>query len=84
MCNKKNKTQVLNQNYLKMISNLITKYLNNQATEKEVELVFEWIAASDANKKEFIALKKTWVLTSIESETKEKDWQSIQNKIKSR
>jgi len=52
-----------------MISNLITKYLNNEASEKEVELIFKWIEASNANKKEFIALKKTWVLTSVSANT---------------
>ncbi|QXP63359.1 FecR family protein [Polaribacter sp. HaHaR_3_91] len=66
-----------------MISNLITKYLNNEASEKEVELIFKWIEASNANKKEFIALKKTWVLTSVSANTEKKDWQEVQKKIRS-
>ena len=64
-----------------MISNLITKYLNGDATENEVELIFEWIDASEANKKEFIALKKAWALTEVSNTDKDLAWKALQNKI---
>ncbi|OAD46757.1 FecR family protein [Polaribacter atrinae] len=65
-----------------MVSKLITKYLNNEASEKEVALIFKWIEASSSNKKEFIALKKTWALTSVSEHTPKKDWQEVQKKIR--
>jgi len=65
-----------------MISKLITKYLNNEASEKEVALIFKWIEASSSNKKEFIALKKAWALTSVSEHTLKKDWQEIQKKVR--
>ena len=64
-----------------MISNLITKYLNGDATEKEVELIFEWIDASENNKKEFIALKKAWALTEVSNTNKDIAWKAIQKNI---
>ena len=64
-----------------MISNLITKYLNGDATEKEVELIFEWIDASETNKKEFIALKKAWILTEVSNTNKDMAWKAIQKNI---
>ena len=64
-----------------MILNLITKYLNGDATEKEVELIFEWIDASENNKKEFIALKKAWALTEFSNTNKDIAWKAIQKNI---
>lgn len=56
-----------------MISNLIDKYLSNEATEQEVQTLFEWIEASEENKKQFINAKKAWAIATlsgtIESET---------------
>jgi len=51
-----------------MISDIIYKYLSNEATEQEVQRLFEWIEASEDNKKHFINIKKTWVITTL-SET---------------
>ncbi|MEP3838109.1 MAG: FecR family protein [Algibacter sp.] len=64
-----------------MISNLITKYLNGDATEKEIKLIFDWIDASEVNKKEFIALKKAWVLTEVSNPDQDIAWKAIQKKI---
>jgi len=64
-----------------MISNLITKYLNGDATEKEVELIFEWIDASEANRKEFINLKKAWALTEVSKVERDEAWRALKDKI---
>jgi transmembrane sensor len=48
-----------------MITEIIHKYLSNEASEQEVQTLFEWIDASEENKKHFITLKKTWALTAF-------------------
>ncbi|KUJ63505.1 iron dicitrate transport regulator FecR [Flavobacteriaceae bacterium CRH] len=48
-----------------MTSEIIYKYLSNEASEQEVQALFEWIDASEENKKHFINLKKTWAITSL-------------------
>ncbi|MFQ3181048.1 MAG: transmembrane sensor [Polaribacter sp.] len=65
-----------------MIHNLLYKYLNNEASEEEVLQVFDWIEKSDENKNEFIQLKKLWVLSIQESESKNLyDWNQIKQQI---
>lgn len=48
-----------------MTSEIIYKYLSNKASEQEVQQLFDWMEASEENKKHFISLKKTWVLSSL-------------------
>ncbi|MFH7015426.1 FecR family protein [Flavobacterium sp. FlaQc-47] len=48
-----------------MITEIIYKYLSNEASEQEVEILFEWIDASEKNKKHFITLKKTWAISGL-------------------
>ncbi|OXB00923.1 FecR family protein [Flavobacterium pectinovorum] len=48
-----------------MISEILHKYLSNEASEQEIQTLFEWIDASEENKKQFINLKKTWAITSL-------------------
>lgn len=48
-----------------MTSELIYKYLSNEASEQEVQMLFDWIDASEENKKQFITVKKTWTLTAL-------------------
>ncbi|WP_337965300.1 DUF4974 domain-containing protein [uncultured Flavobacterium sp.] len=48
-----------------MTSELIYKYLSNEASEQEVQSLFDWIDASEENKKHFISLKKTWALATL-------------------
>jgi len=48
-----------------MTSEIIYKYLSNEASEQEVQMLFEWIDASEENKRHFITLKKTWALTAL-------------------
>jgi transmembrane sensor len=51
-----------------MTSELINKYLSNEASEQEVQALFEWIDASEENRKYFINLKKTWTLAALSEE----------------
>ncbi|MDW8850825.1 DUF4974 domain-containing protein [Flavobacterium sp. MMLR14_040] len=48
-----------------MISEILHKYLSNEATEQEIQTLFEWIDASEENKKQFITAKKIWAMTSL-------------------
>jgi len=61
-----------------MISSLITKYLNGEATEQEVSQVFNWIETSKANKKQFIDLKKVWSMTCVSDSEKINTWHQVQ------
>ena len=54
-----------------MISEILTKYLSNEATEQEIQTLFEWIEASEENRKQFIAAKKIWAMTSLSDGTLE-------------
>ncbi|MBF4516803.1 DUF4974 domain-containing protein [Flavobacterium sp. ANB] len=53
-----------------MTSEIIYKYLSNEASEQEVHALFEWIDASEENKKHFINLKKTWAIASLSDDIK--------------
>ncbi|MBS7232133.1 DUF4974 domain-containing protein [Flavobacterium psychroterrae] len=48
-----------------MITEIIYKYFSNEASEQEVQTLFEWIDASEENKKHFISLKKTWAISGL-------------------
>jgi transmembrane sensor len=52
-----------------MISEIIHKYLSNEASEQEVQTLFEWIEASEENKKHFITLKKAWAIIPLSSDS---------------
>jgi len=66
-----------------MISEILTKYLSNEATEQEIQTLFEWIEASEENKKQFIASKKIWAMSSLSDVTVE-ETQVIQLKAKNK
>jgi transmembrane sensor len=63
------------------MTNLIYKYLNDKATEKEVALVFEWIEKSEENKNQFVALKKLWSITTISNKKNSYRWSKIKNQL---
>ena len=51
-----------------MTSEIISKYLSNEASEQEVQALFDWIEASDENKNQFIKAKKIWALITLSSD----------------
>ena len=61
------------------MESLIIKYLNGEANEHQVSLVFNWIEASQKNKKEFSDLKKTWAMSRVSKSDKKIAWHNIQN-----
>lgn len=63
-----------------MITELILKYLNSEASEKEIASIFEWIDASEENKATFIELKKSWVITASSNSAKTISWNIIKKK----
>ncbi|MGY5353990.1 FecR family protein [Wenyingzhuangia sp. IMCC45467] len=60
---------------------LLYKYLQNNATEKEVAQVFKWIDASEENKQQFLLLKKSTLLTAEASVDSHKAFQQVQKQI---
>lgn len=53
---------------------IINKYLAGEASEAEVQEVFQWIESSSSNRKEFMQYKKIWVLTSKPLGSEEESW----------
>ncbi|MFB9080806.1 FecR family protein [Flavobacterium procerum] len=53
-----------------MTSEILNKYLSNEASEQEVQALFEWIEASEENKQQFITAKKAWVLNALTDDIK--------------
>ncbi len=64
-----------------MISNLIIKYLNGEASEAEISQIYDWIDRSESNKNEFIAMKKTWAMMPFLDENTQQEWEKLQLKI---
>lgn len=48
-----------------MISEIINKYLSNEASEEEIQALFEWIDATEENRQQFLTAKKALVLTTL-------------------
>jgi len=48
-----------------MTSEILHKYLSNEASEQEVQALFDWIEASEENKNQFVKAKKIWALTTL-------------------
>ncbi|GGW45896.1 FecR family protein [Arenibacter certesii] len=59
----------------------IEKYLSGEATEDEVEALFEWINADPINERRYIDFKKVWAITSESNQNKAQAWQLIQKSI---
>lgn len=53
---------------------IINKYLAGEASEAEVQEVFQWIYSSPENRKEFIQYKKIWALTSRSENSQDEAW----------
>lgn len=64
-----------------MISTLIIKYLDGNASETETSQVFEWIEASRDNKEVFMDLKKTWALSKVSNSEKTDVWNNLKTAI---
>lgn len=45
------------------IYTLISKYFNDECTQDEISSILDWCNESEENKKEFIQLKKLWVIS---------------------
>ncbi|NKI27452.1 FecR family protein [Arenibacter sp. 6A1] len=67
-----------------MNQSAIVKYLSGEASEDEVEALFEWINSDPLNERMYIDLIKVWAMTSESNENKTQAWQSIQKSIDKR
>lgn len=56
---------------------IINKYLAGEASEGEVQEVFQWMNSDSENRKEFIQYKKVWALTSKSNENTDKAWSRV-------
>lgn len=57
-----------------MNDSIINKYLAGEASEAEVQDVFQWIDSSPENREKFIQYKKIWALTSRIEKSREESW----------
>ncbi len=53
---------------------IINKYLAGEASEAEVQEVFQWIDSAPENRQEFIKYKKIWALTSRSENNQDVAW----------
>lgn len=60
---------------------IINKYLSGEASETEVQELFQWIDSDSENRKEFIRYKKVWALTSRSIENQNESWDAISSKL---
>lgn len=56
---------------------IINKYLAGEASEVEVQKVFQWMNSDSENRKEFIQYKKVWALTTQSNQNPDKAWNTI-------
>ncbi len=52
------------------IYSLITKYLNHDCNEDEIRTILDWCEQSEDSKREFIRLKKIWVISDKQTDDK--------------
>jgi ferric-dicitrate binding protein FerR (iron transport regulator) len=64
-----------------MDHHLISKYLLGNATEEEVERIFQWIDDSPENKSVFIQFKKAWALGAKSDEDSQLAWKALESKL---
>lgn len=60
---------------------IISRYLEGNASEKDVQEIFQWIESEAKNRKEFIQYKKLWALTSRSMEDVNAMWNPVSEKI---
>jgi ferric-dicitrate binding protein FerR (iron transport regulator) len=56
---------------------IINKYLAGEASEGEVQEVFQWMNSDLTNRKEFIQYKKVWALTSKSNDNTDQAWTRV-------
>jgi transmembrane sensor len=60
---------------------IINKYLSGEASEAEVQEVFQWIDSDSENRIEFIQYKKLWALTSKTTGDQDENWNTLSSKL---
>ena len=63
-------------------NNLISKYLQGEATEEEIKTLFDWVDSAAKNREEFITYKKVWALSAVSKDENSNDFKKLQFKIK--
>ncbi len=68
------------------IHTLILKYIENRCTQDEIDFILSWCNESEENKKEFIRIKKAWLVSDKKNDEKITSltpdvWKNIINNI---
>ena len=63
-------------------NNLISRYLQGEATEEEIKTLFDWVDSAAKNREEFITYKKVWALSAVSKDENSNDFKKLQFKIK--
>lgn len=64
-----------------MQDTLLHKYLIGEASEAEVQKVFEWMEASPENRQELVRLKQIWAITSAAEVDENIAWSEISKQV---
>ena len=72
----------VNRNMHKEENNLISRYLQGEATEEEIKTLFDWVDSEAKNREELIMCKKVWALSAVSTEENSNDYKKLQFKIK--
>jgi len=66
-------------------SDLIGKYLAKEATGEEINILEEWVKRDPENKKTFLDLKQTWILSNAEHTDRQinlnKEWEQLHSTV---
>lgn len=65
-----------------MQDTLLHKYLIGEASETEVQTVFEWMEASPENRQELVRLKQIWAITASAEVDDESGWNKVISRTK--
>ena len=64
---------------------LISRYLSGNATDEEVRQLEQWVLASAENKRQFKAIKESWVLAGMKKDTAkvdvEQEWKTLNQQL---
>ena len=63
-------------------NNLISRYLQGEATEEVIKTLFDWVDSEAKNREELIMCKKVWALSAVSTEENSNDYKKLQFKIK--
>ncbi len=58
-------------------NNLISRYLQGEATEEEIKTLFDWVDSEAKNREEFIMYRKVWALSAISADENSNEYKKL-------